>query len=101
MASYLAGKVVIVAGAGDDAQRGVVVALADGGADVVVAGLAPDLAAEAALNSIANEVWALGRRSAVVTLSALDDAGLAAGREQARAELGSCDLMLRCEGAAG
>jgi NAD(P)-dependent dehydrogenase (short-subunit alcohol dehydrogenase family) len=94
VAGHLAGKSVLVLGAGDGAQRAVAVALALAGADVAIGGEAEDLAAEAALHSIANEIWALGRRSAVVKL--VDgDAGAAA--RLAAAELGSMDLLVRCE----
>jgi NAD(P)-dependent dehydrogenase (short-subunit alcohol dehydrogenase family) len=97
MADYLAGKVVIVIGLGDEAQRAVAVALAQAGADVAVAGSAADLAAEAALHSIANEVWALGRRSLVATLADADAPAFAAALASVTAELGRLDLILRCD----
>ncbi len=97
MAPYLEGKVMVVVGAGGEAHRGVAVALAAAGADIAVAGRAPDLAAEAALNSIANEVWALGRRSTVVTLTADDAVAFADALSQVTAELGRVDLVLRVE----
>ena len=40
MAGYLTGKVVVLFGAGNDAHRGVAVALAGAGADLAIAGLA-------------------------------------------------------------
>ena len=96
MAGYMAGKVVVVIGAGNDAHRGVAVALAEAGADLAIAGVAPDLAAEAQLHSISNEIWAIGRRSAVMTL-AKDDAGSFAGAvKEATEQLGRADLVVRC-----
>ena len=95
MLTYLEGKVVIVVGAGDEVHRGVAVALAEAGADVAIAGLAPDLAAEAALHSIANEVWAMGRRSLVATFN--DDASFETARERVIAELGRSDFVIRCD----
>jgi meso-butanediol dehydrogenase/(S,S)-butanediol dehydrogenase/diacetyl reductase len=92
---YLQGKVVIVVGNGDDLHRGVVVALAEAGADVAIAGIAPDLSAEAALHSIANEIWAMGRRSVVVTFS--DDADFTNARDKVIAELGGSDFVIRCD----
>jgi NAD(P)-dependent dehydrogenase (short-subunit alcohol dehydrogenase family) len=97
MAGYLDGKVAVVFGGGGDAHRGVAVALAQASADVVVAGLAPDLPSEAALHSISNEVWALGRRSTVVTLAADDAPSFAAAVERAREELGRADVVVRTD----
>jgi len=96
MTPYLEGKVIVVVGAGDEAQRAVAVALAAAGAAVAVAGRAPDLAAEAGLHSIANEVWALGRRAAVVKLADDSPAALAAALDEVKQELGGADLVLRC-----
>jgi NAD(P)-dependent dehydrogenase (short-subunit alcohol dehydrogenase family) len=97
MAGYLERKAVLVTGAGDEQHRGVAVALAEAGADVAVGGAAGDLAAEAALHSIANEVWALGRQSAVVTFSPDDAAAYEAALRRVRSELGRVDLVVRCD----
>jgi meso-butanediol dehydrogenase/(S,S)-butanediol dehydrogenase/diacetyl reductase len=97
MAGYMDGKVVIVFGGGSDAHRGVAVALAEAGADIAVAGLTPDLPAEAALHSISNEIWALGRRSTVATLATDDAPSFAAAVERAKAELGRADLVVRAD----
>ena len=97
MAGYMDGRVAVVFGSGGDAHRGVAVALAQAGADVAVAGLAPDLPSEAALHSISNEVWALGRRSTVVTLAADDTPSFAAAVERAREELGRADVVVRTD----
>lgn len=97
MAGYLEHKVALVIGAGDEMQRGVAVALAEAGAEVAIGGPAGDLAAEAALHSIANEVWAIGRRSTVVTFSADDPASFAAAVSGVSDELGIADLIVRCE----
>ena len=96
MPRYLEGKVVVVIGAGSDAHRGVAVALAEAGADVAVAGAAADLAAEAGLQSIANEIWALGRRSTVVAL-ADDTGGFAGAVGRVQVELGRADVVVRCD----
>ena len=95
MANYLQGKVVIVVGAGNEVHRGVAVALAEAGADVAIAGRAPDLAAEAALHSIANEVWAIGRRSLVVTFN--NETEFETARDKVAAELGGSDFVVRCD----
>jgi hypothetical protein len=97
MAGYLTGKVVLLIGDGSDAHRGVAVALAEAGADVAVGGPAGGTAAdgapmEFALHSIANELWAIGRRSTVATIEGDSaDAAIAA----VTAELGQVDLVLR------
>jgi NAD(P)-dependent dehydrogenase (short-subunit alcohol dehydrogenase family) len=91
------GKVVVVIGAGGDAHRGVAVALAQSGADVAVAGVVADPSEEAGLHSIANEIWALGRRSTVVTLPSDDTVSFAAAVSSVTDVLGSADLIVRCE----
>ena len=96
MARYLEGNVVLVTGSGSEAHRGVAVALAEAGAEVAIGGIAADLAAEAALHSIANEIWALGKRSTVVTFS--DDApSFAAAIASVQSQLGRADLIVRCD----
>jgi NAD(P)-dependent dehydrogenase (short-subunit alcohol dehydrogenase family) len=97
MAGYMDGKVVVVFGGGSEAHRGVAVALAQAGADIAVAGLAPELPAEAALHSISNEIWALGRRSTVVTLAADDAPSFAVAVERAKTELGRADIVVRAD----
>ena len=97
MAGHLAGKVAIVIGSGGDAQRGVAVALAEAGADVAIAGTPVDLAAEAALHSISNEIWAIGRKSAVVKLTGDDATSFAAAVASVMQELGRADLVVRAD----
>lgn len=97
MAGYLNGKVAVVFGAGTETHRAVAVALAQAGADIAVAGVAPELSAEAALHSISNEVWAFNRRSAVVTLEADDAPSFAQALHDAAGQLGRADLVVRSE----
>ena len=97
MAGYLDDKVAVVFGGGGEAHRGVAVALAQGGADIAVAGVATELAAEAALHSISNEIWALGRKSTVVKLAADDAPSFAAAVQSASTELGRADLVVRAD----
>jgi NAD(P)-dependent dehydrogenase (short-subunit alcohol dehydrogenase family) len=100
MAGYLEGKVAVVIGPGNEAHRGVAVALAQAGADVAIAGVAKDLSAEAALHSISNEVWALNRRSTVAKLEGDDATAFAAAVAGVIRELGRADLVVRCESVA-
>jgi NAD(P)-dependent dehydrogenase (short-subunit alcohol dehydrogenase family) len=98
MADYMTGKVAVVFGSGGDVHRGVAVALAQAGADIAVAGVTgDDLSAEAALHSIANEIWAIGRQSTVVTLPADDAAAFAAALQDVIAALGRADLVVRAD----
>ena len=88
----------MVFGSGGEAHRAVAVALAQAGADVAVAGVTgDDLSAEAALHSIANEIWALGRRSTVVTLAADDAPSFAKAVAGAISELGHAHLIVRAD----
>ena len=100
MAGYLEGKVAVVIGPGNDAHRGVAVALAQAGADIAIAGVAADLSAEAVLHSISNEVWALNRRSTVVAMPADNPTAFAETVNAATQTLGRADLVVRCESVA-
>lgn len=98
MPGFMAGKVAVVFGSGGDVHRGVAVALAQAGADIAVAGVTGnDLSAEAALHSIANEIWALGHKSTVVTLPLDDALSFAEAVTAAIAELGRADLVVRAD----
>jgi NAD(P)-dependent dehydrogenase (short-subunit alcohol dehydrogenase family) len=91
----LMGKVVVVIGNGTAEHRSVAVALAESGADIAVAGNTG--IAEVLLHSIANEVWALGRRSAVVGSVGADAQSFAEAVGKAIEELGRGDLVVRVE----
>jgi NAD(P)-dependent dehydrogenase (short-subunit alcohol dehydrogenase family) len=95
-ADYLIAKTILVLGSGDTEHRGVAVALAQAGANVVIGGVAPELPAQAALHSIANEIWALGRQSGVVTMTDDSDVQLEAALKQAAAVLKAADLVVSC-----
>ena len=91
----LAGKVAVVIGNGTPAHRSVAVALAEAGADVAIAG--NDGIAEVLLHSIANEIWALGRRSMVAGFVGGDTWSFAMAVGKAMEELGKADLVVRVE----
>lgn len=97
MAGYLEGKVAVVIGGGNEAHRGVAVALAEAGADIAISGVADDLSGEAALHSISNEIWALNRRSIVATMAKDDATSFAGAVSAAMRELGRADLVVRCD----
>ena len=93
---YLDGKVAYVIGSGSDSHRGVAVALAEAGADIAIGGRGgmPD---EVPLHSIANEIWAIGRRSTVVPLIDGDARSFAEAVLRVQQELGRADLVVRCD----
>jgi hypothetical protein len=98
---YLAGKVVFVIGPGTEAHRGVAVGLAEQGADIAVGGMKGDLAAEAQLHSIANEIWAIGRKTAVVTIDGDSTTAFADAVGKVMDELTPTELLVvRCESVA-
>jgi NAD(P)-dependent dehydrogenase (short-subunit alcohol dehydrogenase family) len=96
VARYLDGKVAYVIGSGSDAHRGVAVALAEAGADIAIGGKGgmPD---EVPLHSIANEIWAIGRRSTVVPIVEGDAASFADAISRVTSEFGHADLVVRCD----
>ena len=100
MPQYLAGKVVFVIGSGSNDHRGVAVALAEAGADIAVGGTKSDLAAEAQLHSISNEIWAIGRKSTVVTIDGDGAKPFADAVGRVIDELGRADLIVRCDAVA-
>ena len=91
--SALIGKVAVVVGDGTAEHRSIAVALAESGADVAIAGNAG--VAEVLLHSIANEVWAIGRRSTVVGLIGEDAVSFAQALARAAQELGRSDMVVR------
>jgi NAD(P)-dependent dehydrogenase (short-subunit alcohol dehydrogenase family) len=96
VARYLEGKVAYVIGSGSETHRGVAVALAESGADVAIGGKGgmPD---EVPLHSIANEIWAIGRKSTVVPLAETDASSFAGAVARVKSELGRADVIVRCE----
>ncbi|HEY7270971.1 MAG TPA: hypothetical protein VH951_14195 [Dehalococcoidia bacterium] len=83
-------------GSGSPDHRALVVALAEAGADVVVAG-PPGMPHEVLLNSISNEVWAIGRRSKVLMFEPADTAAFAGALNTAREDMGRVDFVVRVD----
>ncbi len=97
MTNSLDGKVALVLGSGDQSHRDVAIAMAEAGANIAIGGAtAGNLTAEAALHSIANQIWSLGRRAVVVTSDTDLIAPFTELLDMARAELGSVDLVVQC-----
>ena len=85
------GRVALIAGAASPFARTTAVALAEAGADIALAVDSLEEADLFAMNSIANELWALGRRHAAI---ALEPGHLADSVTQAVAELGRIDILI-------
>jgi len=99
LVTTVAGKVALVIGNGTPEHRSVAVALAEAGADVAIGGNAG--VAEVLLHSIANEVWAIGRRSSVAGLVGADAPSFAAAVGKATQEMGRVDLVVRVDAVVG
>jgi NAD(P)-dependent dehydrogenase (short-subunit alcohol dehydrogenase family) len=94
MGERLAGKVIAVIGRGTPGNRAVAVALAEDGADVAIATMSPSPVEEFATASIANEVWAIGRRQLSHVLDAGDPSAIERFAHRIVDELGGCDAIL-------
>lgn len=90
----LRGKAALVVGGGDAIGRAIAVALAEAGADVAVASCTPGQREEVAVNSCANEVWALGRRSLALAIDCADAAQVEAAVGRTVGELGRLDILV-------
>ena len=90
----LAGKVVALICRGVDADRAIAVACAEAGADVALATVEPIQEQEFATASIANEVWAIGRKQFNRLLDSADPASVAAFAAEVWDRLGGCDLLV-------
>lgn len=91
-ADPLAGKVVAIVGTGSDLDRAIAVGCAEAGADLALGTESNARQQDYGMNSIANEIWAIGREHFVRVLTGPDDlAGLV---EQARRRLGGCHAVV-------
>ena len=90
----LDGRVALIGSDGGPFGRAVAVALAEAGADVALATMSGDDASVFAVNSIANELWALGRRHLTLSLSGENAASAMEAVARTCAELGGLDLLV-------
>jgi 2-deoxy-D-gluconate 3-dehydrogenase len=90
----LDGLVALVIGAGTHAGRACAVALAEAGADVALTTLSESEEDDYAVNSTANEVWAIGRRHLALKIECTDPAALNAACEQVADQLGRIDVLV-------
>jgi NAD(P)-dependent dehydrogenase (short-subunit alcohol dehydrogenase family) len=89
-----AGLVVALIGPGTQLERQLAVACAGAGADLAFATTTAAGEEEFALNSIANEAWAIGREQFVTVLDATDPTQVMAFAEQVWDRYGRCDVLV-------
>ena len=90
----LKGRVALVVGAGDPLGRAAAVALAEAGADVAVASLRAGPQEVVRVNSVANEIWSLGRGNTAITLDATDENSVDSAIARTISELGRLDILV-------
>jgi NAD(P)-dependent dehydrogenase (short-subunit alcohol dehydrogenase family) len=88
----LTGKVIAIVGTGADLDRAIAIACAEAGADLALGTESEAREHDYGMNSIANEIWAIGREHFVRVLTGSDD--LPDLVQEANARLGRCDLVL-------
>src|SRR5689334_17234364 len=91
----LAGKVAVVTGGGSGIGRGIVLCLAQEGADIAI----PDLQ-EANARSVAQEVQALGRAAVGLRCDVTREADIRASLDRIKADLGRIDIVVNNAGIA-
>ena len=90
----LKGRVALVVGVGDPLGRAAAVALAEAGADVAVATLRAGPQEVVRVNSVANEIWSLGRGNTAITLDASNENSVDAAIARTTSELGRLDILV-------
>lgn len=90
----LTGKVIAAIGGGDDHHRAVAVAAAEAGASVALASFNTLSAQEFSVNSIANEIWAVGRDHFANVIEASDPDQMGAFAQKTWTQLGPCDAII-------
>ncbi len=90
----LEGKVVALIGRGSDSDRALAVACAEAGATIALATQQPLPEQDFAMNSIANEVWVIGREQFVRSIDASDPAAVAAFAGETWDRYRRCDILI-------
>ncbi|MFN0093377.1 MAG: SDR family NAD(P)-dependent oxidoreductase [Dehalococcoidia bacterium] len=93
-APLIPGQVVALIGAGTDRDRSLIVPLVADGVRVALATMDRSQAQEFAMNSIANELWALGAEQFVRLMDAGDPSAVVAFADEVFDQYGRCDLAL-------
>jgi NAD(P)-dependent dehydrogenase (short-subunit alcohol dehydrogenase family) len=87
----LSGRVIAVIGNGDDFHRAVAVQCAEAGADIALATV--HSSEEFAVNSIANEIWTIGREHFVRMMDAAEPTDIVAFADECWDRLKRCDAL--------
>ncbi|MCY3646640.1 MAG: hypothetical protein OXH07_06675 [Chloroflexi bacterium] len=90
----LSGQVIATIGGGDAHHRAVAVAVAEAGASVALATFNAIPDQEFSVNSVANEVWALGRDHFADVIEASDPEQMGAFTQKTWSQLGRCDAII-------
>lgn len=90
----LEGRAALVVGGGGPLGRAAAAALAEAGADVGVASLRAGAGEVMRVNSVANEVWSLGRGNLAITLDATDPVSVEAAVGRVMDEWGRIDILV-------
>lgn len=90
----LGGRAALVVGGGGALGRASATALAEAGADVAVASLRAGAGEVMRVNSVANEVWSLGRGNLAITLDAADPISVEAAVGRVLEEWGRIDILV-------
>jgi NAD(P)-dependent dehydrogenase (short-subunit alcohol dehydrogenase family) len=92
----LSGQVAIVTGGGGGIGRSIALALAEAGADIVIAEVIPERC-----EAVAAEVRALGRKALPVLTDMMDTEQVRAMVDKAKAEFGRIDILVNNAGGVG
>ena len=94
MTALRPGAVVALIGAGSDRDRALRAPQADDGVRFALATMDRSQAQEFAVNSIANELWALGAEQFVRLMDAADPTAVAAFADEVWDQYGRCDVLI-------
>lgn len=94
MSEPLKGQIAAVIGCGRDVERAIAVGLAEAGAGIALATVDRSQEQDFGTNSIANEIWSIGREHFVRVMDALDPTEVTAFADEVWDRLGRCDLLV-------
>lgn len=94
MSEPLKGQVAAVIGCGRDVERAIAVGLAEAGADIALGTVDRSQEQDFGTNSIANEIWSIGREHFVRVMDALDATEVTAFADEVWDRLGRCDVLV-------
>lgn len=90
----LKGRVVALIGTGSELDRAIAVACAEAGADIALGTVNRSQEQDFGTNSIANELWAIGREHFVRVMEATEATGVTSFADEVWDRLGRCDVLI-------